>query len=347
MHINTRIFVFVQLGKEISKYLAQNKEDKEWEDVIRLASIKNQWFTKENILHALKGIEVMLQENELLKWINSYPISTEYTNKKVGVIMAGNIPLVGFHDFLCVLLAGHHVYVKLSSDDDVLLSFLAKKMVEIEPEINQRITFFDKSMDLNVDAVIATGSNNTARYFEYYFSKYPHIIRKNRSTVAVLNGKESENEMELLADDIFYYFGLGCRNVSKVFVPKGFDIDKIYQAVFKYKDIINNNKYIQNYNYYRTIYLMSLVKFFDNGFLLIKEDEKMASPVSNLFLEYYENLEEVNKKLNNHQSEIQVVATNITHIHFDRKTPLGQTQQPRLSDYADGVDTMNFLTQIK
>jgi hypothetical protein len=277
----------------------------------------------------------------LNKWLTPYDFSN--TNiKKVGLVLAGNIPLVGFHDFLSVLISGHDVLVKTSSNDQYLLKFLAKYLIAIEPKFNSKITFVEGKLE-GFDAVIATGSNNTARYFEYYFKDKPSIIRKNRNSVAILNGEESFEDLVLLGEDIFRYFGLGCRNVSKLFVPKGYNFDNFFKAMYEYRDVIKYEKYANNYDYNKAVFLMSNFQLLDNEFLTIKEDSSYASPISSVFYEFYDNLEELNSRLLTEAEQIQCIVSN---CYTQNSVAFGQTQQPNLWDYADNVDTLAFLSKI-
>ena len=257
--------------------------------------------------------------------------------------MAGNIPLVGFHDFLCVLLSGNKVLAKLSSNDNLILPFLSKILLEQNPELKAYINFTEEKLE-NFDAVIATGSNNTSRYFEYYFGKYPNIIRKNRNSVAVLTGNETHEELALLGQDIFRYFGLGCRNVSKLFVPEGYNFDAFYTSIFEFQDIINQNKYANNYDYNKAVYLMSNMNILDNGFLILKEDESFASPIACLFFEHYKDQSSLKEKLQLQEENIQCIVSN---GWFEDEIPFGKTQIPALMDYADSVDTLQFLLNLE
>jgi hypothetical protein len=311
-----------------------------FKETILLARQHNGWFTEANVNKAVGAIAEMLTEEKLKEWVSHYPIKNEPL-KRVGVIMAGNIPLVGFHDFLCILISGNIVVAKLSSDDKLLLPLLAKILVAIEPDFMDRVHFTEGRLD-NIDTIIATGSNNSARYFEYYFGKYPHIIRKNRNGVAVLDGTETKEELELLGEDVFGYFGLGCRNVSKVYLPVGFDLDRLFGAFFKFKPVLDNNKYGNNYDYNRAIYLMSQVPLLENGFVLFKEDKEIASPVAVLFYEYYNSPATVKAIVEKRKDEIQCVIGHTSLI--PSAFPFGSAQYPSLSDYADGVDTLKFLT---
>ena len=301
----------------------------------------NGWFTLENVLYALETWSEALQEKNIRQWTNAYDFSVA-SSKTIGIVTAGNIPLVGFHDFLTVLMSGHSVMIKQSSNDQQLLPVLVDYLYAIEPRFRDHITFTEVQLN-NFDAVIATGSNNTARYFEHYFKKYPNIIRKNRNAVAVVTGSETEQDLEALGEDVFRYFGLGCRSVSKVFVPKNYDFDKLFKAVFKQNEIMNYIKYKNNYDYNKTVYLMSQISLLENGFLVLKEDPNYASPIATLFYEYYESIPSLEKRLTSDKEQIQCVVTNDV---IANSVPFGKTQQPQLWDYADGVDTMKFLLQL-
>lgn len=306
----------------------------------------NGWFTQENVENALISIADNLTEDKLIKWLEAYkPILNENKEpSKIGVVMAGNIPLAGFHDFICVLITGNVFIGKLSSQDKLLLPLLADVLVEIEPSFKKKIVFTEGRID-SIDAVIATGSNNTSRYFDYYFGKYPNIIRRNRNSVAVLTGKESELDIFNLGNDIFRYFGLGCRNVTKVYVPRNYDFDVFFRAIYDFHWIANNNKYINNYQYNKTVYLMGNEKLLDNGFMILKEDKTKSSPVGVLFYEYYDELEEIEKNLQIELlSEIQCVVSN--KVMSFPTVKFGMAQSPKLADYADGIDTIQFLAQL-
>lgn len=343
---------FVALGKFLSQFsLDKNTKDEtvllndlffdDFIDVIKLSQSHNGWFTQDQVYHSIQSWAIALQEENLNKWLSKYDFS-EVEPKTVGLILAGNIPLVGFHDFLSVLISGHNVLVKTSSNDQHLIKFLAKYLITFSPEIENRITFTDGKLE-NFDAVIATGSNNTARYFEYYFKDKPNIIRKNRNSVAVLNGKETQEDLVNLGEDIFRYFGLGCRNVSKLFVPKDYNFDAFFKAIYEYKDVIYYDKYSNNYDYNKAVFLMSNFKLLDNEFLTLKEDISYASPISSVFYERYENIEDIKKQLEKDAGQIQCVVSNGV---IENSIPFGKTQQPELWDYADNVDTLLFLNKL-
>ena len=342
---NKTFIAFVKLGTFLTNFCSSNTNEDNWSqklnDAITLAGHHNGWFTQENILFSLKNWSELLTKESLKQWLSTYNIEAN-TPKKVASIMAGNIPLVGFHDFLATLITDNSVMVKSSSNDKVLLPFLASYLIDIEPSLKENIHFTENKLE-NFDAVIATGSNNTARYFEHYFSKGPNIIRKNRNSVAVLTGEETTEELKALGEDIFRYYGLGCRSVSKLFVPKGYDFTLFFESVYNYNPIINQAKYANNYDYNKAVYLMSEFKILENGFLMLKEDESYASPIASLFYEYYDSVEGLKKNLINESEKIQcIVAKGI----FDNEIPFGETQKPSLGDYADGIDTVEFLLKV-
>jgi hypothetical protein len=343
---------FIELGKFLSQFSIDNnlknesvlKNDLFYNDFIHLIELSqshNGWFTQEQVYHSIKSWANALTEDNLNQWLSDYDFSI-VQSKTVGLILAGNIPLVGFHDFLSVLISGHKVLVKTSSNDQYLIKFFANYLISINPEIGNYITFTDCKLE-NFDAVIATGSNNTGRYFEFYFKDKPSIIRKNRNSIAVLNGSESHEDLEQLGEDIFRYFGLGCRNVSKLFVPKGYDFKHFFKAIFKYGDVIHYEKYANNYDYNKAVFLMSNFKLLDNEFLTLKEDKSYASPISSIFYEHYDSFEDIKNQLENDNEQIQcIVSKNL----IRNSIPFGKTQQPELWDYADNVDTLEFLCCI-
>lgn len=340
MQLKQRINAFAALGK-LLKQLASENNDSETEQTLRKAKAENGWFTMENIKSALKNWGDALSEENLKQWISNYKIE-ETEPKTVAIIMAGNIPLVGFHDFLSVLITGNKALVKLSSTDKTLLPFVADKLISIAPEFKNYIEFSDEKLQ-DFDAVIATGSNNTARYFEYYFGKYPNIIRKNRNSVAVLTGDETEDDLTALADDIFKYFGLGCRNVSKIYIPENYDFKPFFKAMYNWKEIIHNHKYINNYDYNKAVYLMDSFPLLDNEFMLLKEDTGFSSPISVVFYEKYASLENLKKELEINSKNIQCTVSKSV---MQNEIPFGNAQNPELWDYADGIDTMDFLLKL-
>ena len=305
----------------------------------------NPWFTPYSIYHALSDTCRMLERDHLVDWTGRYDEAAldRPSVKNIGTILAGNIPLAGFHDFLSILISGHQFTGKPSGKDDRLLPFLADKLVSLHPSFGKRFTFVKEKL-CRIDAIIATGSNNTSRYFAYYFGKYPHIFRKNRNGVAVLTGNENGEEMSSLADDIFLYFGLGCRNVAKFYVPEGFDFKKFFPAMEKYTHFRDHNKYANNYLYRRSVFLMNRIEHLDNEFLLVCPDTSFSSPVSVLHYETYGDLAAVDRQLSLYREEIQCIVTSAP-LSVPR-TPFGQSQHPLLWEYADNVDTLKFLSNL-
>jgi hypothetical protein len=343
---------FVELGKFLSQFSIDNNQQNDqvkfndlffnsFIDLIALSQSHNNWFTPDNVHFSISSWSEALTEKNLNQWLSAYSF-TEKEPKNVGLILAGNIPLVGFHDFLSVLISGNYVLVKTSSKDDYLIKFLTKYLIALDNRFNEKITFVEGKLE-NFDAVIATGSNNTARYFEYYFKNKPSIIRKSRNSVAVLTGNETPEEMTLLSEDVFRYFGLGCRNVSKIFVPKNYNFDAFFIGMYAQKDVIYYEKYANNYDYNKAVFLMSNFQLLDNEFLTIKEDISHASPISSVFYEYYEDINEIKTRLNQDSEIIQCVVSNGI---IENSVYFGNTQKPNLWDYADNVDTLDFLNNL-
>ena len=350
--IQNRISAFSKLGQFLSQFSNDFYEQKDeielnhlffdgFKHQLKLAQENNSWFTKNNLNIALKNWSNALTYNNLNYWIELNEV-TNVVKKNVAIIMAGNIPLVGFHDFLSVLISGHSVIVKQSSNDKHILPYLAKYLEYVEPEFKGKIHFTEEKLN-NFDAVIATGSNNTARYFEYYFKNKPNIIRKSRNSIAVITGKETDEDFKKLSNDVFQYFGLGCRSVSKLYVPKNYDFNNFFNGMFEKKDIINNIKYANNYDYNKAVYLMSEFDLLENGFLMIKEDSSYSSPIATVFYEYYDNLVDLKIKLYQDREKIQCI---VAKDFIENEIPFGETQNPKLWDYADGINTLNFLASI-
>lgn len=348
MNIAKRISDFSSFGLVLKEFSNQNKysftskiadENKivDFNEAIDSASHFNAWFTPENVRDALSGIAFMLEKEKLIKWLKMYPDSNfePQEAKKVGIVMAGNIPLVGFHDLMSVLISGNHAVIKLSSSDNRLWPYLFDFLNLIEPEYKNRITIVEDKLK-GFDAVIATGSNNTARYFDYYFGKYPNIIRKNRNGVAVISGKETEEELKRLARDIFSFFGLGCRNVSKIYIPEEYDLDLIFKQLYDYNPIINHHKYANNFDYNRTVMMLNQDDILENGFVIFKNAIEIASPLACVFYERYSDQNKLKNELDLRSEEIQCIVSS-------KDIPFGHSQEPELWDYADGVDTLAFL----
>jgi hypothetical protein len=345
MTLQQRINAFEKLGlffRETADFRGPDSNNLLVEKLTELAGNvhnHNGWFTRENVMLAIQSWGTALTKDKLERWTSGYSFR-ESGPKAVGLIMAGNIPLVSLHDMICILITGNSMIAKASGNDSLLPSFIAELLISLDPGFGNQIHFTTGRLK-NLDAVIATGNNNSSRYFDYYFGKYPHIIRKNRNSVAVLTGDETEEELVLLGQDIFQYFGLGCRNVSKLLIPENYDLDKVFAAVFRHQAVLQNNKYANNYEYNKTIYLMNGVPLLENGFLLLKEDSGLASPVAVLYYEYYKNKAELAEKLLRDKPAIQCIVTRAEGIR--NATAFGQTQHPELWDYSDGIDTLRFL----
>lgn len=332
MNIQNRIELLVKLGK----YLQTNGE--EWQMATEKASRNNAWFTPEFIQLATNNIVThFLQQKKLEKWVEVYQVPSENpASKTIGIVMAGNIPMVGFHDLLCVFIWGHKAQIKLSSKDEVLIPHLVKQLQQWDTRLADEFTFSE--IIRGCDAYIATGSNNTGRYFEYYFSKYPHIIRRNRTSVAILDGTETKQELASLAGDIQTYFGLGCRNITQVYVPEQYDFIPLLEALKAYDFVADNHKYKHNYDYHLALLIMNSKYYMNNGSLVMAENVSPFSPVSQIHYQFYSNKEEVQEKLEN-SADIQCIAGH-------GYTSFGEAQSPSLTDYADGVDTMAFLAKL-
>lgn len=349
MTLEVKKNIFIELGHFLKQFNTNEtvknenvlKNDlffNEFNKLIELSQSHNGWYTPEQVYFSIQSWADALTHKNLDQWLSNYNFDA-VVPKNIALILAGNVPLVGFHDFLSVLITGHNVVVKTSSNDQHLLPFLAKYIIAIEPQFADKIKFVEGKLE-NFDTVIATGSNNTARYFEYYFKDKPSIIRKNRNSIAILNGNETKEQLFALGEDIFRYFGLGCRNVSKLFVPKDYSFDAFFEAIFEYQDVIHYEKYANNYDYNKAVFLMSNFKLLDNGFLTLKEDTSHASPISSVFYERYDNLADLQLKLTTEQDQIQCIVSNSL---IENSISFGQTQQPQLWDYADNIDTISFL----
>ncbi len=352
MELENRIEAFVKLGKFLRQFEISDsnvkdtnrvnaKYFKQFESAIREANLQNPWFIEKFVRQAVTGIGRSLERSKLQKWLKQYPELKNISKKPIsaGVVMAGNIPLVGFHDFLSVLISGNKFTGKLSSKDNILLPLLADVLMEIYPRFRDSIQFTDQHIS-GYDVIIATGSGNTARYFDYYFGSCPNIIRKNRNSVAVLDGSETEQELQLLGDDIFRYFGLGCRSVSKLYIPDGYDFNLFFNAIEPFAFIIDHPKYANNYKYNRSILLMNQIIHEDNGFVLLKEDESIPSPVSILHYQYYNRKELLKPHFEENRDIIQCIVSG--NHDFNAISP-GKAQNPEVWEYADNIDTIEFL----
>ncbi|MEN9448327.1 MAG: hypothetical protein RJA25_1617 [Bacteroidota bacterium] len=332
MNIEQRIHAFAQLGNYI------NEKPLALQEVIHKASIYNAWFTIKSIEESLQNIATeFLAKEKLEQWLAAYSFPKEEETKTIAMVAAGNIPMVAFHDILCVLISGNKLQLKLSEKDQYLLPFLLAQLIKIEPAFHNNISIQFKLE--NFDAIIATGSNTSAKHFEYYFNKYQHIIRRNRNSIAILDGTESKEALQQLGHDIFDYFGLGCRNVSKIFIPQDFDFIKLKEAFSHFSEIMQHTQYMNNLDYQRTIYLMNQIPIIDIDFINIVENNSLHSPISCLHFERYTSHEQVQAYLENEQENIQCVIGK-------GYLPFGKSQQPSLTDYADNVDTLNFIIQL-
>ncbi|MGB1448368.1 MAG: acyl-CoA reductase [Flavobacteriaceae bacterium] len=332
---------FSQLGHYLREIDESSREYTPLFECLRKAEHSNGWFTKDNCLSALNAWGESLTKKALNQWVERYFFG-ETSPKTIGLILAGNIPLVGFHDVLCVLMSGHNGSIKLSSADPYLIPFLYDLLNGYSPVFNDRLHFTQERLT-HFDAVIATGSNNAARYFEHYFGHVPHIIRKNRNGIAVLSGEESKEELAGLARDIVQYYGLGCRSIAQVYVPKNYDLNNIFGALYPHAALMESAKYANNYDYNKAVYLMSEFELLDNGFMLLREDSAYGSPVASLHYSYYDSLASLKKELEERKEEIQCISTQLP---FEGSVPLGKAQQPALWDYADGVDPIQFLLRL-
>jgi Acyl-CoA reductase (LuxC) len=333
MTLEERIQAFEILGNSL-----EDQPTNEFQSLAERVRQENPWFTEANVRMAVNGVRKLLQPNELRDWAGDYALNTQ--PKKIAVVMAGNIPMVGFHDFLCILICGHSIMIKSSSKDTVLMKFITDRLIDIEPRFRDRIEFAEQLKGF--DAIIATGSDNASRYFEYYFGKYPCIIRKNRTSVAILHGNETDDELKTLGTDVFSYFGLGCRNVSKICLPSGFNVERLFRAWEPFRDIIHHHKYCNNYDYQKSILLVSSTPFLDNGFVMLLETSRLVSPIAVVYYEYYENKTALNNTLEAMASKIQCIVENTP----ESSVRFGQAQFPGLGDYADQVDTLRFLTEL-
>jgi hypothetical protein len=351
-----RLAAFIRLGKLISysqstynqcNNLVLNPKElnatAKLSEAISLAIQNNPWFTVQNMELAIGGLSFLLEEVALKRWFGQYNNREQHKISRVGVVMAGNIPAVGFHDFLCVLISGNSFVGKLATNDRFILPAIAQLLIAIDDRFIPFISFTTERLT-GFDAVIATGSMNTSRYFEYYFGKYPNIIRSNRNSVAILTGDETSEDLLLLASDVFSYFGLGCRNVSLIFVPMEYNFGNLLEIFSDKPELFNHSKYFNNYEYNKAILLINSIKHFDNNSVLLKEDASISSAVSMLHYQFYNNQNEVNQWIALNKDKIQCVVSKSPEIIGS--IPLGKSQYPEVTDYADGIDTMNFLLNL-
>jgi len=351
MKLEDRIGTIIKLGKSLEHELDgyETGSATRLGRTISQAQRENPWFDEESVLSAMRSWVIALQPDSVEKWIKPYEGKLgRKDGSLVGVVNAGNIPFVGLHDLISILIAGHSYTGKNATGDSVLMPFIVSLLVEADPSFGDKIKFVDRLQGMN--AVIATGSNNSARYFEYYFGKYPHIIRKNRNGIAILDGSESISDLKALGRDIFSFYGLGCRNVSKVYVPKGYDFKNFFESIYDYSGIMSNSKYMNNFDYNNSVLLLKQIPFLSNGFLIIREENQIPSPVSVVHWESYDDISSLEKELLAQSDQLQCIATNIKlkDAALNKiKVDFGKTQEPALWDYADGVDTLEFLTALE
>jgi len=340
MKIQERIDAFAELGAVIRNSISAEEDKKAsgLAEIIQNQHLLNPWFTPENVTAATEAIACELTPENLAKWTNSYPqLQHEIKPLRAGIIMAGNIPLAGFHDFLSVLISGNHLIAKTSSKDSELIVKIAGMLCSIEPRFMEYIEFTEGQLR-NFDVVIATGSNNSSRYFDQYFGRYPNIIRKNRNSIAIIEGNETGAELKNLGYDIFLYFGLGCRNISKIFIPEGYDLKSMVSKWESFTGLINHVKYANNYDFSKAVYIVNKENFIDTGYLLLKEEKGLHSPVAVLYYEYYKSVSALITETETLKDKIQCL---VGHGHV----PFGMAQSPHLWDYADGIDTLEFLSK--
>lgn len=334
MTLQDRINIISELGLYLRKNFLEDHFDS-----IKIATVKNPWFTVKSITNAVLSISDMVEKDMLNAWLNPYTIKEPSSQMNVLIIMAGNIPLVGFHDLLSVIIMGHNPVIKLSSNDNVLMPLIINIFLDLFPSNYNQIKFINDVKGRSFDAVITTGTDNSANYFKYYFKDAKKIIRKNRRSIAVLDGSESSQQIKGLANDIFLYYGLGCRNVSKLYLPCGYDLNILFKSFYSHKHVIEHKKYGNNYDYNKAIFLMGNNKLIENGFILLKEDSSLYSPVAMLYYEYYNDINDVDTFISKNSDKIQCIVSK-------NNIPFGNTQKPKLWDYADGVDTIDFLKQL-
>lgn len=342
MTLKDRIESFSELGKVLRDSLEGKSASYSsiLDKLINNQQFRNAWFTPGNVTMAIKAIADELTLGNLTKWTSRYPaLNSAGHYMKVGIVMAGNIPLAGFHDFLTVLISGHNLTAKTSSKDPDIILFISNVLCDINPDYKNRITLTD-GLIKGFDAVIASGSDNTSRYFEYYFGKYPHIIRKNRNSIAIIDGSETEEELSRLGSDVFSYFGLGCRSVSKIYLPNGYDITRLINSWADFSQMINHDKYANNYDFNKAVFIVNRETFTDAGYLLFKKSSGISSPVAVLYYEFYDSLKSIHAEIEKMKEKIQCIVGR-------NEVQFGRAQWPQLWDYADGTDTLSFLLKKK
>ncbi|MCX7954118.1 MAG: acyl-CoA reductase [Bacteroidales bacterium] len=349
LSLKDRINILAEIGEFIRRYFTNNLDNNtyyEFNKIITEEKNHNYWFTEDNVIFALKYWAKILTKENIETWITPYlPKIEQVFPKTIAIIAAGNIPLVCFHDVICSFIAGHKTKLKLSKKDSRILKFILTHFFNKNPILANYITLIEEEFLKEFDAIIATGTNNTIKYFEYYFGKYPHLFRHSRHSIAVLTEEETAEELELLSNDVFIYFGLGCRNVTKIYVPQNYNFNKLINAFNKWSNIIYNHHYANNYNYHKAIYLINQEKFIDTGFLILKENKQISASVGVLFYEYYDNFKNLEEKIKLEKNNIQCIVSK-KNVLFLPTVFFGKTQEPNLWDYADNIDTINFLINI-
>lgn len=343
MNLQKRIEVLLFLKDKFKEVLTGNEHKKifpGFDDIF----YHNPWFTEEFVRYALNTWSKILEKQNINKWLEKYTgINDELSDKTVAMIFAGNIPMVGLHDLLCTLICGYKCKIKLSSKDNILNQWIINNLIDNFPELVDRIIIAENKLE-NFDAVIATGSDNSNRYFRHYFGKYPNILRQNKNSLAIVTGNETQKELSLLADDVFLYFGLGCRSVSHLILPENYDFNELLSAFQKYKHLIEHNKYANNYDYQKAIFQINKIQYFDAGNILLTKNTNIASPVAVLYYSFYKNNDDLNSLLTQNQNKLQCVIANESNNHSN--VYFGKSQQPQLYEYADGIDTVKFLLNI-
>ena len=320
-------------------------------DLLSTAEGQNRWFTSDFVRMALHANGTMLDPLTLDRWTGEYPeLSMERKPQRIGLVLAGNLPMVGWHDILCVLMSGHCAVIKCSSSDGILIPAAIEALQGFVGKLDlvDRVEFVSGQLG-SLDAVIATGSANSNRYFEYYFRALPKVLRSQRTSAAVLLGTETDDELRALGADVFNYYGMGCRSVTKLFLPTGFDLDRLFAVWVDWAHLANNNKYANNYDYHKAVWLLNQYQLIENGFVLLKQDDGWFSPVGTLYYDFYDDLSDVSQAIEQHADSIQCVATSDRHALGMLASPivaLGQTQCPAPWEYADGIDTLSFLLAL-
>jgi len=317
------------------------KKDEAFETMVIGAGQQNPWFTEKEIDRSIEAILAgYLDETSLVKWLMRYPVQDCNPHQSIGIVAAGNIPLVVFHDILCAFASGCHACIKLSEKDQVLPSRWLDRVKELSPN---HFSFERVTTMPAVDKYIITGSSLALDHYHKYLKGKPAILRGHRNSIAVLNGSESDEALCRLGEDVFSYYGLGCRSVTKLYLPLHFDIRKLIETwESKYSYLTDLNVYYRNYEYQKAIKLVNRIPFLDGGFALFEISHSIAPAISTVYYEYYNDLDDLHFKLEDHKGKIQCVCSDlvldgwVTHA-------FGSAQTPCLWEYQDDLDTMEFL----